>query len=235
MVRGHKDYGDGGQIKIIHPLTDLGEAVARLGSPNKYHRGGNVIFQTGFENGFDNCGFSSGYGGAENNLVSTPTYQGGMACQLKNMGIDILTRPIELTKIGFEIAFQPKGDTSILELAIRYDDSDYVYNFEWFIYYQSDKIQLDNSLGDKKKLGDYTFTNKYVNLWHIMKGIIDLPNMQYDKLFFNNKEYDCQAYEPQKTATSGDERLTCTFFPYPTSGDTSEVIIDNLIITINEE
>lgn len=235
MARGHKDFGEGGQIKIIHPVTDLGEAVARLGSLNKYHRGGNVIFQTGFENGFDNCGFSSGLGSPENNLIATPTYSGGVACQLKNIGIDILTRPIELTKIGFEIAFLPLGNTSILELAIRYDNGSFVYNFEWFIYYQSDVIRLHDSTGSNQDLGAYTFTNKYVNLWHIMKGICDLPNMQYDKLFFNNKQYDCSDYEPQKTTTSGDERLTCTFFPYPTSGDISEVIIDNLIITINEE
>jgi len=235
MVRGHKDYGEGGETKIIHSVSDLGEHAARTGSINKFHRGGNVIFQTGFENGLNNCGFSSGYGGADYYLTDAQTYSGGVACYLKNMGIDIFVRPIELTKIGFEIAWLPIKNISTLQMSIIYDDSLIAYNYSFYISIPSEVIKVYGSDGNWHTLGSYDFNSPYINLWHIMKGIIDIENLVYDKFLFNHLSFDVSGYEPNQSATSGDKRLYCVFMPNPTSGEISEVIIDDIIITVNEQ
>lgn len=234
MPRGHKDYGQGQETEIIHTVSDLGELAARLGSPNKFHRGGNVIFQTSFENGLNNCKFSTGWGGASYYLTDAYTFSGGIACYLKSMGIDIWVRPIELTKIGFEIAWLPIKDVNTIELSLVYDDGLIAYNYNFSIWIVHEIIQVDDSLGVGHTISNYDFNSPYINLWHIMKGVIDIENLVYDKFFFNHLSFDVSGYEPRQSATSGDKRLKCTFIPNPTPANVSEVIIDDIIITINE-
>jgi len=234
MVHGHKDFGQGQEAIIIHTVSDLGELASRLGSPNKFHRGGNVIFQTDFEHGLNNCEFSTGHGGASYYLTDAQTYSGGVACYLKNMGIDILTRPIELTKIGFEITWLPIEDVNSLTFQIIHDDGLIAYKYQFVIWIVAEIVQVYDSAGVGQTISTYDFNDVYINLWNINKIVVDIKAGLYDKIYFNDLIFDVSEYEPEETLSSGDKRLTCTFMCNPVVTEIAEVIIDNIIITINE-
>ena len=234
MVHGHKDFGEGQATQIIHSVPDLGELASRLGSPNKFHRGGNVIFQTDFEDGLNNCDFSSGWPGASYHLTDAETYSGGVACFLQDMGIDIFTRPIELTKLGFELAWIPIDEVDSLEIVIYHDDAVVVRKYRIIISLSEEAVKITDDTGANIEISDYDFNDPYIVMWQISKLVVDLENYQYDTFYYNDLEFDITTYEPQEFATSGDKRLRCTFSTNPNLMEVSEVIIDNIIITINE-
>ena len=234
MAHGHKDFGQGQEAQIVHQVSDLGELASRLGSPNKFHRGGYVIFQTDFENGLNNCDFSSGWPGATYWLTDAETYSGGVACFLQDMGIDIYTRPIELTKLGFEIAWIPIDEVDSVEIVIYHDDAVVVRKYRIIISLADEAVKVTDDLGANIEISDYDFNDPYIVMWQISKLVVDLENEVFDTFYYNDQQFDISAYEPQEFATSGDKRLRCTFSTNPNAMEVSEVIIDNIIITINE-
>lgn len=241
MVRGHEDYGEGGQIAIIHPVTDLGEAVARLGSPDVFQRSGNVVFITGFENGLADMVQDPQGTGSAIDLMGDRAYSGGASVRLIG-GSDggrraILTKrfhTVETNQMGIEVTFSLDADCEYVAISGIVRDGVNKSVYQVFANMTDGEFQYYDSTGTKIAIAAFDWGNDDLDHWHTIKLIFDMVNQKYVRAYYNEEVYELTDITPYQSATADVPRLDFTAWTFSENGKNGVAYVDNFIITINE-
>ena len=234
MARGHPDHGQAQQTIIINSVSDLGELAARINSPSKFHRGGNVIFLTDFSRGIERMTFSTGLADPDHYLYGGEEVEGGVALCLENTNAELYVRPIELTTIGFELGLALVENVSYFNMSYHFHLGSISDHYGIAFFPGSDKIKFFDNDDNWSDLLSYSFDSYRASWFFNIKLIVDIKNRLYRKLFFNHEFVDMSDESPGSVTGLDDDLQYFSFGVSPTAGKVAKCYINYVVITINE-
>lgn len=242
MAHGVKPYGRTEAQQTIFGVQDMGELAARLWSPNTHDRRGDTLFMDSFDSGLQGWDETVIGPASAVNWVSTHSRSGGFCCELVagnvigNYAQISKTFPYtRLSNIGVEFHWSTDDVpqrilvivsiydmVDLLQLSIAYDRTtqDLLWMDQWAAY-----PALDPNIPTQND--DYDF--------HALKLVSDLPNREYERVLFDNREYIMTGFFPVDNPFGGIPRVAVTIRNWTWSANVaSQVYIDDFILTQNE-
>jgi len=222
-------------------LDDMAELAARLGSIVTMERSGRVLFAESFEAGSGAWEIATPGIGAEGVVLSTPTFQGGLAFKLTAGtgagAVSICRKRIPAfawNSLGLAAMFTVDGDLSYLDWQVR------VYTGEllrvWTIRYDPTRKALRylSSGGPMIDFADVGTLNTSSHAFHSIKLVVETQARSYTRCYFDGVYYDLADYQSTQVANLEQPRLDFSAWVF---GDTlldTAVVIDNVVLTFDE-
>lgn len=241
MAHGAPDDSDVAKLGFICRLDDMAELAARLGSPVKYNRFGDVVYCDDFETGLGGLELSEVEPYGSIRLDTQYSLSGGVSLRLDTgdagpflVYVTHNNAPIETEKIGFAIAFQMDSEDCTIEFTILVYDGTTLYDFT---------IRYNRLLQTLRYLKPVVGTTLFaetgeleygISLFHHAKLIINYEKREYDAFYLNQHRYDLNGCLPWSSDDTTAPHL-CTIVEvdsatvYPAT-----VFLDDLVITQNE-
>ncbi len=242
MPHGHPDWGEGGIVSTIFKVMDLGELAVRLGSPDSFHRGGNVIFLEGFEDGLSRWSAASSGTGAGVTLAVNATRNGAYSAKLtpgNAVGDYALIKHNQayfpLGKLGVEFSFVWPGNIRYLYLTF------WVYTgttrYEAVLRYDlpAGTIAYKNSGGTYTDLVAGIDLEASSNLFHTLKLISDFTTGEFVRCILDAVTYSMTGLSLYSTA---DATAPYCYIEIQVTRQVTAiqaVYIDDVILTQNED
>jgi len=219
----------------------MAELAVRLGSVVSYHRSGTVLFADGMDNGFAPYIETTVGVGSSVEVVTTPTFQGGLAAKLtaasdvtQTTGLLKRIQPIVLGKVGLEITFSCESLNNSFIISIQLNTG--VLREFWGILFitDSDEIHYRPPSGTWTKFADYTLNTDDPYVFYVAKLVVDLVNKKYIKLYINQTTIDMSDLLPYTPADATYQRLEFVTGLKGKLTENNVVYLDNFIITTDE-
>jgi len=241
VAHGTPDWWSGAPKETTYGLADMAELAARLGSPVKWDRRGDVVHVDTFEGGFA-LGNTYGYGTNHAEFLS-PDYsrEGGLSCCLypgstsnKMSGIHyVLPRP-PYSKMGVEFSFGLNSDALYWVLMIDWYTGATHYQAQVRYDYPNSQMDYYNSAGVWVSFAKAVSRLTTPFPVHTMKLVVDFVNFLYHRCIFNQQTWDLSAYAIRATASTVSPSFTTDMQVWATTGAYQYHYLDNVIITQNE-
>lgn len=224
-----------------YPMVDLGELAARLGSPYAFDRRGTVVWLDNFTNGLGPWRVSGSGTGNAVTLVTTDTYRGPAAAELK-AGSDGST----LSQIGRNISPMVAGRMGALagismstacqhfRIAIhRYHDTTRTEGILFIRDTEQDLAIRDenNNTVSIAAIGEPVFVSKH---YHEVKLVVDFVTNDYVRIIFNDTEYDISEYPLYETTTTEVPFYYVTLRLTGNAGDNDLAQVSHMVVTVGE-
>lgn len=225
----------------IHQIGNA-ELAARLGALTTWDRRGNIIWYDTFENNINNWNLSYTGGGATD--LSTARNRSGAHSMYLDVGTDVNDRnncdyyiPFrELSKLGFEVSFCAESvidDINSILFWIYWYDGVNVHKGEikWF----NNGLRYRNDIGGTTAFGTVGNVRTTTKLFHQIKIVIDPTDYTYERVLFDNKEFNITNIPLQASADASIPAIQFGFYiQNSTLNNHTDMYIDNVIITQNE-
>lgn len=241
MAHGHKDYAEGGETKIIHAVTDLGELAVRLGSPDVFQRSGNVIFIDSFENGLTPYFTTLNGTGAKIDHMGDRSFHGGESIRLtggsdggRRAELNKRFHVVELNKMGIEITFSMDSSVYYVAIYLNHRDGVNIHTYGLFANMDAGKFQYYDDTGNRVNLDTFDWGNDDLDHWHTMKLICDLENNNYVQAFYNEKVFLLPDIKSKATLSADVPRIDTSILVISDDGENGIAYLDSFILTINE-
>lgn len=240
MPHGTPDYGPAALGKTVHPIADMAELAARLGSIHTFDRRGNVIFMDDFESGIEKWYCYGSAGGLYSWSASKPA-GGGFSLRLytDNDEDDYMAAshfeafPV-LSRMGFQCSFLPVQTIKSLWWRLYVDDlvESVVGEIGWD--YATNILSYLGSDGEMHNLSPEKTLKLTASFFYTTKLVVDFNADKYVKLIINDSVYDLSDYSLGHQDTGLLPRLACDMGVYNAGEGWAEMHIDNAILTQNE-
>lgn len=235
------DWGGQYNSQEFYPVFDMGELVARLGSPVTYDRRGAVLWFTTFEYGL--LGFSTATSGVGSTVklttdrVSIPPFAVELHSAAATGSDAELIRQFPLPnddRVGLMTFINFANDPDEVELEILHTTGSLGYYGVFRILNVDKKIALYTSTGyqDVVTLDHYwTSASQFIPV----KVVVNINTGQYERLLFLGQEYDLTAYDIFSTTLSATPGVQLTVRAKSVAGTNSHTIyVDSIIYTTAE-
>lgn len=224
-----------------HILNDMAELAARIGSIVNFDRTGQVVFASAFEHGTAPFYFTN-VSGSESILVSSPVFIGDYAFAIKSAapGIDSFGlfgktfAPNEYNKWGLQLGVCFTAAFSKFKLSFLIDNGVNFFTAQITYNYATGIFTLYNNVG-----GETTFLTKVIippfsGYFHTFKLVIDTVTHQYIRLKIDDYEIGLSNYTYFSQATASNPAYSTEARFDVLSGQTTQCIIDHIVITTGE-
>lgn len=241
MAHGTPDWGLVGPKSVTYGLDDLGEAVARLGSPVIWDRRGDVILLDSFEVGLGLCSLETFNPGDYYRRTTDATRHGAIALLLHADGLDDSYARVEWwiavpgsLQIGFELSFGARDEYEALYWQLLYFDRTNLHTAEIRYIRATRTLQYLDSGGNYQTL--VTPLDLYVQLWpvHVFKLVVDFATGHYVRLIMSQYTFDMSTHALRIAGHVGYPMLDARFWIDGEANGGGEAIVDRCIITQNE-
>lgn len=241
MARGLPDDSDVVKQGAVFSLSDMAELAARLGSIVTYDRYGDVVFLDDFEHGLGGYTLTLSSADGEIALDNTTRRSGTLSVGM-NSGtgatpvvymVRTLPAPV-LGKIGVQTAFTLHANTSYLQFSVYWRDGTTSHQFG---------VRYTHTTG---VLSYLDVTRVWIDLvtpgvlwvdsglFHMLKLVVNLQTMQYERLDVDQGAYSMTGLEPTSDPDTGRPRLRMEI-RYAGDGAVAAIsYLDDLIVTQNE-
>lgn len=195
MAHGTPDWGITAGNVTTHQLTDLGEAVARLDSPNRYDRRGDTVHQYSFEGGLGNWGATITPGGGVDVSIERAR-TGPMSARLFHDGSAgasaalVLELPYTvLSKIGFEahVLLDATIDRVRLQLGYWDETTHTTFQVRWDATAQA--VQYLDSAGSWTTLLSSVDLQHSLVFFHAFKLVADFDAGSWVRVLFDDRSF----------------------------------------------
>jgi hypothetical protein len=226
---------------IRTPISDLGEAAARLGSPAVYDRRGQVIWMDAFEYGLSDWTVNHGGGTSEAYITNKNSYRHGYSL---NLFVDaaaghyiFVNRKFilsEVSRAGIEVCFAWLSPGNQFYVS-------YTRNISGVGYTPS--ITIDNVA---KTLSIYTASGSVIidNLAdnmassqpspHIIKFVVDWNTNKWVRIMLDENEYNISKYAIASGAGDPDRYDMIKIASFSDGVHTENTYISHCVVTSNE-
>lgn len=194
MAHGHADYGLGAARETIHPVDDLGELAARLGSNDTFDRRGNIIWMDDFATPL-RWGTSALGAGSSVSRSNSYSHSSPFSIKLSTTGGSssvaqiqkYIAKPVS-SRIGIEATFSI-STTVAQYLLLHYESLRIPDITAQLIYSRSEgKLYYLNSSSVVTLLKSGVDSLDRGGLFHTMKVVFDLETQEYVRAIFDNYE-----------------------------------------------
>ena len=241
MPHGLPDWWGAAPKSTTYGLQDMAELAVRLGGISSFDRRGDIIFMEDFASGTARVytsGTGTGYdaypaidaplSGGIHLMLQTGNAAGNQAWLSKE-----LVYPA-LGCIGIECAFVARRDQHYFFLRLfEYLTSE---SREYRAIYDivNGTVKVQHSDGQYHLVGVPGLTYLGYNDYNVMKMVIDILNVKYIRVLFNDHTYIADAYQPYVTAGSYRKCMAADVEVTANVANSMPVPIDNFIVTQNE-
>lgn len=241
MAHGTPDWWGSEPTSTVLQIQDVGELAARLGSPDTHHRGGNVIFIDGFENGLSP--YEVVYFGAGSGVVvsADTSRNGGFSCKLDTGAVELAYAEVlrrqpypSVSKHALELSFTLDDNASDVHLFIAVYDGTNCTTFGVRYLPGTDKWQYIDDGGDWQDLATSVVLVADSDLFHWAKLIIDLEAGEYVRLLYNSQEESMAGIAGYQFASDNSPWMDAGILLHGGVAAAATIYTDDLIITQNE-
>ncbi len=197
MAHGQPDFGMYAIAETIYKLTDMGELAARLGSIVTHDRRGDVVWLDDFEDNINKWivgGTGTGWAGA---LSTDYAKHGAKSAKLTTgdavNNTALLSRYFAvsaLRKLGIECSFILNYDLSFGQILIQNTEAALSHQGQIRIYPSGGELKYLDGDGNWQSIATGLLPVASLNIFHVMKLVVDFELNKYVRLIFNNHEYD---------------------------------------------
>lgn len=225
----------------VYRLDDLGELAARLGSPVKYHRLGDVIYIDDFEwglNGWTTTGTNADRFCQVSNVASLSK---GNCCLLNSGTGGVL--PIYITnhhpaisgdKIGFHVAVSLRSDIVTFGMTIAVYAAAQLHEFSWAWRKATTFLHCLTTAGAEHEIDAALSLHESDTLFHHFKMVVNQTTGYYVGLYVDDVYYDLSTVPAWTQAPVGAKRIETYIINAGDGVSAAEIALDDFVITINE-
>jgi len=216
------------------------DLAGRLGSPVVWDWRGNVLYATDFRTGYGPVVATTvGTGGA---VAITPERgdYGGYAAKMTAGSDSTQLARVQLlvginpgTRSGLAVRFSFYSSTGYVELGLRWWADPTPRAGSARIDVANELIQVLDSTSTWQTLGSIPVSvGLYCYNW--FKLVINQNTGYYERVLYNDTEYDAGDYLCPTTALAGDGAISALLTNYARSGLNDIIYLDQIILTVNE-
>lgn len=229
------------RMVTIFGQIDSGELAARLDSPVKFDRRGNVVSMDDFEGTtlrWNVQGAGAGYGAA---ISTDSAFSGSKSCKMTagagEFGAAYIYKYIAYKipgKVGYEFSFTIDENTFSITLRFEYYNGSKHGSGKIRYLYESSKFQYLNSGGGWTDLLTSIALRTGPFNFHTMKLVIDTENHEYVRFLLDNHSESMADIAIQKSGSAANPSLYLGIEHTSEHADAKSIYIDDIIITQNE-
>lgn len=241
MAHGKPDWGLVGPKQTIYGLDDVGEAIARLGSPVIWDRRGDVVLLDSFEHGTalsapwvvgagDSYNILSG-ASRHGSLSMIAELAGAAGTQFNNMWTICTTAQMVN---GFEVSFSYLENMLYLYFEIQYWDGAFEHRARVRYNPATADLEVQLTAGGYQLIDDNLPLVTGIDPIHVAKVVADFSTDEYVRVIIDERSYSLPGVPIRYVGGVGGPYLRGRVMATGTFGLTSQMIIDRIIITQNE-
>jgi len=241
MPHGARKWSNIGADKVVFGLTDMAEAVARLGSVDTHNREGNVIFIETFAHGLGPWEVGAWGSGAEV-IISAQKYRSnGFSCKLV-AGSDgsraaQIARAFPYPTLGnysFEFSVNLDDNCQYLIWTLAHRDGAHEHQYQC-MYMPADK-KIVVTIAGGSSVDAMTDVDLYTSygLFHTIKIVADFGHERYLRLIVNDREVDLSANDEYVFANSAYPHVMVALTLYGNVASNATAFVDDVILKQNE-
>lgn len=241
MAHGAPDYSNVRKDLAVFRIDDLGELAARLGSPVRYDRRGDVLWMTGFDYGLQEIDPATGGAASEVSLIAEPVETAPFAAKLK---IDAAASSTAAMDKRLSSPASPRvGMGAVLRLGTT---ADWV-RLRLILYSTTGRHQADTTWDCANQklyvlhsdVAHHTIATDLPDLrgesvFTHFKTVIDFDTLAYERVILGGVQYDPGDHSPLWAAGAHKPHLIAAMMHFNYSEAAGEVYVDNMIVTVNE-
>jgi len=241
VAHGLPDWGLVGPKQTTYGLDDLGEAVARLGSPVIWDRRGDVVLIESFEGSggtwytlLDGLGAAvhRTCGGAHTGAYGAELVAGsdglGFAC------VHLASPAPVLGPCGFEAWFGVDAETETIRLAMTYYTGTRRYSASFDYVHTTGDLWLATQEVPYVKIAEGLALHERYEPRHVAKLVVDFSTGHYVRVILDDVTYLVRDILYHDAADATNAQLTAALYHYGNVGENPAIAIDDLILTQNE-
>ena len=241
MVHGLPDWGLRGPKSTTYGLDDLGEAVARLGSPVVWDRRGDVVVLEGFEGGGGTWYSLTAGAGASTHRTCGGAHTGAYGVELMagsnglRYGCVYLVSPaLVLGPCGFEAWFGVAEETSSIRLAMTYYTGTRRYSASLDYIHADGGLWLATQDVPFVRIGEVTPLYERYGPRHVAKLVADFSMGTYERVILDDVTYSVHGIPFHDAGDPLNAQFTAALYHYGNAGENPAIVADDLILTQNE-
>ncbi|KKN10521.1 hypothetical protein LCGC14_1035660 [marine sediment metagenome] len=224
-----------------YALSDLGELAARLGSPLRFDRRGEVLWYDQFDHGlapWTSASFGTG-GAVKISIVDTfmSPYAALLTAGSSSLRAADLSKSIQqasLGKWGFEVAVAFLSDWDYFEIVITIRDGVDFYVATVRLSLTDNELQYSDSAGVFQKVDDLLDLTTSPPTYQILKLVFDLSTPEYSHIRLGPTEYSLSGIAMKKTAGSSSAQFWARIRLKGRAGENDTAQVGHVIFTGNE-
>jgi len=217
------------------------ELAARLGSPVRYDKRGQVLAVENFEHGWNRWTLYTSGTGADGEIVPTTSASGGYSVHLTG-GLDINKHAyirfqrgsLPIGRMGVEFSFAIDGAIDMVCVSTQFRTGAHEYqSIARFVYSGYDLQVLDDvagyvSVGTGKPAGED------IHIFNTVKLVHDLGTERYARFLFNQQEIDISDRVIRKVVVTDPACVIVDIRVHSRTAYNDDAYIDDVIITVAE-
>ena len=238
---GLPDWGLTGRKATVYGLDDLGEAVARLGSPVVWDRRGDVFWIETFQYGRRKVSLT-GEPKDYKHALSSFLAEHGTYCMVIRpaAGIDSYVRAVWYHPLppfggwGHEVWWSGYDLGGKVSFSMVYSDGSTMWTAQAMYNVPEKKLYVLGPLGVLTEIASNVSLLMGLGYYHIIKVVADFDTGYYKRVILDRWTYDCEEYKLCSEESPIENSLMHSIEVRRTVDSTCELTIDTLILTQNE-
>lgn len=241
MAHGTPDWWGSEPTSTVHLIQDVGELAARLGSEDTHHRGGNVLYIDGFENGLGPYDTLAGGAGSAVLISAESSRNGAYSCKLTTGAVEsayawlakYLVHPA-ISNVALELSATLDDDAVSVQIGFSVYDGTNLTIYSVRYVPSTNKWQYQGSGATWHDLATGVDLHADDKLFHTFKLVIDLDASEYLKLYYDDQEEDMSGLGGYPAANATAPRIYVWAYLFGGAVAAATIYIDDMIVTQNE-
>lgn len=232
---------DPGGIWGTAAAVTMAEVPARLWSPKRFDRCGEVLFMTSFEDGLAGVVLIYGTGTQPAALTTERARTGGYSLKFTlgpASGAWAAVRHVSPyfapTKFGWEISFTHHASIQEYGFSIIIYQPDHLREGVMYYYPQTKEVKVAARGIGLVTVGTNVSISDDNTIFHTAKLVVDATTMKYVRGILDNNVFNLSAYEMTYSTGTFQPAVRTAFSAIPVANTTPVIYIDDLIVTQNE-
>lgn len=245
MTHGAPDWNKYRPYAVSYSVADLAEHAARTGSIVTFDRRGDAYFLWDFSTGYGPWEHASSGTGRQNRLVPYPHLHGGYSVELTAgttamfySYIELITPMLASPSFGVSLQFSVHDVTDHLLIRLTADSGTRLYDPQVRHDFSEQRLEIyyQPAVGppDWYTIPQVISVQSNERIFNYLKFVVDVQHGRYDRILFNDYEFDAKAYNLVDIGAGGWQVNTVNIRNVGTQLQPDTAFIDNVVLTHDE-
>lgn len=245
MAHGAPDWNVYRPYAVSYSVADLAEHAARTGSIVTFDRRGDVYFLWDFSTGWGPWEHAACCTLGDTLLVPYPHVHGGYSAELRagstapcTAYIELITPMLASPSFGVSLQFSVHDVTDHLLVRLTADSGTRLYDPQVRHVFATQRLEIYHqpAVGPPAwyTIPQLISVQSNERIFNYLKFVVDLKNQRYDRILFNDYEFDAKAYNLVDIGAGGWQVNTVNIRNNGTCLANDRLFIDNVVLTHDE-